>query len=56
MEATQAAGEANPSLDAERMAAAVIATVQGGVTVLLSTGSAEHLEAGLNLCLDHLLS
>jgi hypothetical protein len=34
----------------------VIAAVQGGVIVLLSTGSAEHLEAGLNLCLDHLLS
>ncbi|MCO5999743.1 TetR family transcriptional regulator C-terminal domain-containing protein [Actinoallomurus rhizosphaericola] len=56
IEATQAAGEADPALDADRTAAAVIAAVQGGVTVLLSTGSAEHLEAGLNLCLDHLLS
>lgn len=56
IEATQTAGEANPALDPDRTAAAVIATVQGGVTVLLSTGSAEHLEAGLNLCLDHLLS
>lgn len=56
IEATQKAGEANPALDPDRTAAAVIAAVQGGVTVLLSTGSAEHLEAGLNLCLDHLLS
>ncbi len=56
IEATQAAGEADPSLDPDRTAAAVIAAVQGGVTVLLSTGSAEHLEAGLNLCLDRLLT
>jgi AcrR family transcriptional regulator len=54
IEATQAAGEANPALDAGRTAAAVIAAIQGGVTVLLSTGSAENLEAGLGLCLDHL--
>jgi AcrR family transcriptional regulator len=56
IEATQAAGEADPTLDADRTAAALIATIQGGVTVLLSTGSAENLEAGLDLCLDHLLS
>ncbi|MEV1009363.1 TetR/AcrR family transcriptional regulator [Streptomyces sp. NPDC049881] len=55
VEATQAAGEADPALDPDRTAAAVVAAVQGGVTVLLSTGSAEHLEAALNLCLDHLL-
>ncbi|MET7296233.1 TetR/AcrR family transcriptional regulator [Streptomyces griseoloalbus] len=55
IEATQAAGEANPELDADRTAAAVIGAIQGGVTVLLSTGSTEHLEAGLNLCLNHLL-
>lgn len=56
VEATQAAGEANPALDPDRTAAALVATVQGGVTVLLSTGSADHLEAGLSLCLDHLLT
>ncbi|MET0453953.1 MAG: helix-turn-helix domain-containing protein [Mycobacterium sp.] len=54
--ATQAVGEANSTLDANRAAAAVIAAIEGGVTVLLSTGSAEHLEAGLDLCLDHLFS
>ncbi|WP_413755478.1 TetR/AcrR family transcriptional regulator [Streptomyces sp. MMBL 11-3] len=55
IEATQAAGEAHRELDADRTAAAVVGAIQGGVTVLLSTGSTEHLEAGLNLCLDHLL-
>lgn len=55
IEATQAAGEAHAGLDADRTAAAIITSIQGGVTVLLSTGSAEHLEAGLSFCLDHLL-
>ncbi|QKV73589.1 TetR/AcrR family transcriptional regulator [Amycolatopsis sp. Hca4] len=55
IEATQAAGEADPELDADHTAAALVGTIQGGVTVLLSTGSTEHLEAGLNLCLDRLL-
>ncbi|GAA0934868.1 TetR/AcrR family transcriptional regulator [Pseudonocardia zijingensis] len=54
--ATQAAGEADPALDADRTAAAVIAAIQGGVSVQLSTGSVAHLEAALNLCLDHMLS
>ncbi|AEM85903.1 TetR/AcrR family transcriptional regulator [Streptomyces violaceusniger] len=55
VKATQAAGEADPGLDADRTAAAIIGSIQGGVTVLLSTGSTEHLEAGLNFCLDRLL-
>ncbi|MCS7477925.1 TetR/AcrR family transcriptional regulator [Umezawaea endophytica] len=55
IEATQAAGEADPALDADRTAAAVITAIQGGVSVLLSTGSVDHLEAVLSLCLDHLL-
>lgn len=53
--ATQAAGEANPDINVDRLAAAFIAAIQGGVTVLISTGSSEHLEAGLALCLEHLL-
>lgn len=53
--ATQAAGEADPGLDPDRTAAAIIAAIEGGVTVLLSTGSADHLEAGLDFCLDRLL-
>ncbi|WP_106189392.1 TetR/AcrR family transcriptional regulator [Umezawaea tangerina] len=55
IEATQAAGEADPALDADRTAAAVVTAVQGGVSVLLSTGSADHLEAALDFCLDRLL-
>jgi len=54
IEATQAAGEADPALDPGRTAAAVIAAIQGGVAVLRSTGSAENLEAGLDLCLDRI--
>jgi AcrR family transcriptional regulator len=55
IEATQAAGEADPDLDADHTAAALIAAFQGGVSALLSTGSADHLEAGLDFCLDRLL-
>jgi AcrR family transcriptional regulator len=55
IEATQAAGEADPALDADRLAAAIITAIQGGVSILLSTGSAQHLETALNLCLDNLL-
>ncbi|GLY30726.1 TetR/AcrR family transcriptional regulator [Kineosporia sp. NBRC 101731] len=54
--ATQAVGEADPGVNADRVAAAFIAAIQGGVTVLISTGSSEHLEAGLALCLEHLLT
>jgi AcrR family transcriptional regulator len=53
--ATQAAGEADPALDPDRTAAAIVAAIQGGVSVLISTGSADHLEAALSLCLDHVL-
>ncbi|GAB3438032.1 TetR/AcrR family transcriptional regulator [Streptomonospora sediminis] len=55
IENTQSAGEADPALDADRTAAAVIAAFQGGVSSLAATGSAEHLEAGLDFCLDRLL-
>ncbi|QQQ79577.1 TetR/AcrR family transcriptional regulator [Saccharothrix sp. 6-C] len=47
-------GRISPRVDPRRTAGAVIAAIQGGVTILLSTGSAEHLEAALDLCLDHL--
>jgi AcrR family transcriptional regulator len=56
IEATQTAGEVDPGLDPDRTAAAIVTTIQGGVSVLLSTGSADHLEAALNFCLDHMLS
>jgi hypothetical protein len=51
---TQGSGETAPSHDPERMAAAIVATIQGGVVVLLATGGIDHLEAGLDLVLAHL--
>ncbi|MEV0406132.1 TetR/AcrR family transcriptional regulator [Actinoallomurus sp. NPDC050550] len=50
----QAAGLVRGGLDAERVAAAFIAGIQGGVQVLRSTGSTEHLEATLDTLIDHL--
>jgi hypothetical protein len=50
----QAAGLVRPSVDPERVAAAFIAGIQGGVQVLRSTGSVDHLEAALDTLIDHL--
>jgi AcrR family transcriptional regulator len=50
----QAAGLVRDGLDAGRVAAAFIAGIQGGVQVLRSTGSTEHLEATLDTLIDHL--
>jgi AcrR family transcriptional regulator len=44
----QAAGEVDPGLDADRAAAAIVAGIQGGVLILMSTGSTAHLEAALD--------
>ncbi|MCS7479173.1 TetR/AcrR family transcriptional regulator [Umezawaea endophytica] len=55
VEATQAAGEADPRIDADRLAAAVVTVIQGGVSVLLSTGSADHLEIALDMVLGPIL-
>lgn len=44
----QGSGEGGSGLDAEREAAALLAGVQGGVLILLTTGSAVHLEAALD--------
>ncbi|WP_173128725.1 TetR/AcrR family transcriptional regulator [Kibdelosporangium persicum] len=54
--AMQRIGEIDPGLDADRTAASLIAAVQGGVAVLLSTGRADHLEAALDTTLDLLKS
>ncbi|QIG43791.1 TetR/AcrR family transcriptional regulator [Nocardioides anomalus] len=51
VEAMQAAGEVAPEVDAAAAARALVATVQGGVQVLMATGDAGHLEAGLDLAL-----
>ncbi|GIE82402.1 TetR family transcriptional regulator [Actinoplanes philippinensis] len=45
----QASGEMPGELDADRAAAGLLAGVQGGVLLLLSSGRTEHLEAALDL-------
>ncbi|MGC4935105.1 TetR/AcrR family transcriptional regulator [Gordonia sp. DT30] len=52
----QDAALVRPDLDAERLAAAFIAGIQGGVTVLRTTGDTAHLEAVLGVMFDHLRS
>ncbi|MFF7333944.1 TetR/AcrR family transcriptional regulator [Streptomyces sp. NPDC090306] len=44
----QAGGLVAPGLDADRTAAALLAGVQGGVSILMSTGRITHLEAALD--------
>ena len=50
----QHTGEIRVELPPRRTAAAFIAGIQGGVQVLRSTGSTDHLEAVLDLLIDHL--
>jgi AcrR family transcriptional regulator len=52
--AMQATGSARASLDPDRYAGAVVAGIQGGVAILLATGSSVDLEAVLDLLLDQL--
>ncbi len=47
----QDTGEISRQLDADRTAAALVAAVQGGVTILMSTGRISHLEAALDTSL-----
>jgi AcrR family transcriptional regulator len=49
--AMQERGEVAPGVDAAQAAMALVATIQGGVQVLMATGSTDHLEAGLDLSL-----
>ena len=44
----QAEGAVDTALDADRHAAALVAGIQGGVVLLMSTGSTAHLEAALD--------
>ena len=52
--AMQEAGEARSDADATRVAASVIAGIQGGVQVLRATGETDTLEASLALHLEYL--
>ncbi|WNV85840.1 helix-turn-helix domain-containing protein [Umezawaea sp. Da 62-37] len=54
IEHMRAAGLIGAHIDPDRAAGAVIAAIQGGVTILMSTGSSKHLEFAMDLCLDHL--
>ncbi|MET9292529.1 TetR/AcrR family transcriptional regulator [Streptomyces sp. NPDC003077] len=47
--AMQEQGEVAADLDADQHAAALLAGIQGGVTIMLSTGHLTHLEAALDL-------
>lgn len=50
----QDAGEIDPGLDPDRAAAALLAGIQGGVLIQMSTGRTTHLEAALDLGIAHL--
>lgn len=52
--AMQAQGDIAPQLDAQSTAAAFIAGIQGGVTILRSTGDTAHLEAIFGLLTSYL--
>ncbi|MER6941235.1 TetR family transcriptional regulator [Nocardioides sp. NPDC127514] len=54
IEAMQANGSVSAELPAGRTAAAIIAGIQGGVSVLQVTGRTDHLEAILTLLISHL--
>ncbi|WP_446038955.1 TetR/AcrR family transcriptional regulator [Streptomyces sp. SID1121] len=47
----QESGRADSRLDADRTAAAMVAGIQGGVAILMSTGAITHLEAALDTSL-----
>ncbi|MEU6417848.1 TetR/AcrR family transcriptional regulator [Streptomyces spiralis] len=46
--ALQAAGRLPPDIDVDARAAALLAAIQGGVSILLSTGRSAHLRAALD--------
>ncbi|GAA2853453.1 TetR/AcrR family transcriptional regulator [Streptosporangium fragile] len=50
----QDAGEVDPGLDPDRAAAALLAGIQGGVLIQMSTGRTTHLEAALDMGIAHL--
>ncbi|MFI9201963.1 TetR/AcrR family transcriptional regulator [Streptomyces sp. NPDC053048] len=50
----QGSGAIAPELDADREAAALLAGIQGGVLILMTTGGSTHLEAALDRGIAHL--
>jgi AcrR family transcriptional regulator len=45
----QRSGRVSPAVDAERAGAALLAGIQGGVSIMLATGELRHLEAALDI-------
>ncbi|QLI99661.1 TetR/AcrR family transcriptional regulator [Streptomyces sp. NEAU-sy36] len=56
MRALQANGLASAALDVDRTAAALLAGIQGGVAIMMSTGDSTHLKAALDTGIEHLRS
>ncbi|MEU4192059.1 TetR/AcrR family transcriptional regulator [Kribbella sp. NPDC026611] len=54
VEGMQAAGEIRSDVDPARASALLMAAIQGGVAILMSSGSSTHLEYALDSCLDYL--
>lgn len=54
IEAMRESGNVRADVDPGSTAMAIVTAIQGGVTILMSTGSARYLESALDLCLDHL--
>lgn len=54
MRALQAGGLVSPGLDVERGSAALLAGIQGGVSIMMSTGDSTHLRAALDEGIEHL--
>ncbi|MEU9383107.1 TetR/AcrR family transcriptional regulator [Streptomyces sp. NPDC048279] len=54
MRALQANGLVSPELDVDRAAAALLAGIQGGVSLMMSTGDSTHLKAALDNGIEYL--
>ncbi|MGD6740876.1 TetR/AcrR family transcriptional regulator [Streptomyces sp. BH106] len=50
----QSGGLVPPDLDVDRAAAALLAGIQGGVTIMMSTGDSAHLKAALDVGIAYL--
>ena len=56
IKAMQRSGETDPMIDPTGYARAIVASIQGGVQILMATGSTEHLQKTLDLALSNLRS
>lgn len=54
MRALRSEGLVSPALDVDRAAAALLAGIQGGVSILMSTGDSAHLRAAIDTGIEHL--